>query len=412
MTVPAHSDGEAPWSRQLDRSPLEGVRILELSAIGPAPFGVMLLGDLGAEVIRVDRRERGEGEVNNRGISRNRRSVAVDLKRPKGQEIVLRLADHADVLVEGFRPGVAERLGVGPQVCRSRNGRLIYTRMSGWGQTGPRASSAGHDLNFASLAGAIHPMGRAGEPPAPPLNLVADFGGGGTYLAIGVLAALMERERSGRGQVVDVAMVDGVASLTSYLHGLAEVGRWEPGRARNRLDGSAPFYDTYATADQEYIAVAANEPEFYNRFLSALGLEPQQWPQFDRARWPALKREVAAIVSTRTRADWIELFDDRDACVSPVLHLDEAPFDEHLMARETFVEFGGVLQPAPAPRLSRTPGTIRSAAPQHGQHTSEVLMEIGYSRADLEALFSDDVIGPVEGPEASPRDAATMRGPR
>ncbi|MGH3441562.1 MAG: CaiB/BaiF CoA transferase family protein [Nitriliruptorales bacterium] len=366
--------------------PLTGVRIVEVAAIGPAPFGVMLLADLGADVIRVDRAARvgkpGQ-EVSMGGLSRARRSVAVDLKHPDGLDVLLRLVDGADVLVEGFRPGVAERLGFGPDACLDRNPRLVYARMTGWGQDGPLADRAGHDIDYAAVAGALHPIGRAGEPPPPPLNLVADFGGGGAYLALGVLAALFERERSGHGQVVDAAMVDGVASLTAFFHGLLAIGAWKPERATNLLDGAAPFYDTYAAADGGFVAVGCLEPEFYAEFLDRLDLDPEEWPQFDTARWPEQKRRLAEIFATRTRDEWAEVFAGSDACVAPVLSLTEAPDHPHLAARKTFVEVGGARQPAPAPRFSRTPGQAGDPAPEVGEHTDEIVRELGLDVAAL-----------------------------
>lgn len=376
--------------------PLDGVRIVEVAAIGPAPFATMLLADLGADVVRVDRvtavQGRTAAEVSMRGLSRNRRSVAVDLKHPHGVEVLLRLVDRADVLIEGFRPGVAERLGFGPEVCLGRNPALIFGRMTGWGQEGPLASRAGHDLTYAALAGALHPIGRAGEPPPPPLNFVADFGGGGAYLAVGVLAALVERQRSGRGQVVDAAMVDGVASLTAFFHGLLQMGAWTTQRASNLLDGAAPFYDTYATADGRFVAVGALEPQFFAELLERLGLDPADWPQHDRARWPEQKERLAAIFASRTRDDWEQVFADSDACVVPVLALDEAPHHPHLVARGSFTAVGGATQPAPAPRLSRTPAAIERDAPAFGEHTVAVLAEAGYPQAEIDDLLGAGVV--------------------
>lgn len=369
--------------------PLAGIRLVELAAIGPAPFGVMLLGDLGADVVRVDRVPRaapGGAHASMVGLSRGRRSIALDLKHPRGLQLLLCLSDGADVLVEGFRPGVAERLGFGPDVCRERNPRLVYARVTGWGQEGPLAHRAGHDIDYAAIAGALHPIGRPGEPPPPPLNLVADFGGGGTYVAIGVLAALLERERSGQGQVVDAAMVDGVASLTAMFHGLLAANGWTTQRGSNLLDGAAPFYDTYRTADGGFLAVGCLEPQFYAQFLDRLGLDPADWPQFDRDRWPEQKRQLAAIFARRTRDEWLACFEGSDACVAPVLSLTEAPQHPHVAARGTFVTLDGVRQPAPAPRLSRTPGAVTRPAPVPGQHTDEVLAEVGCSRREIAQL--------------------------
>ncbi|MDX1658203.1 MAG: CaiB/BaiF CoA-transferase family protein [Nitriliruptorales bacterium] len=370
--------------------PLTGVRVLEIAAIGPAPLGVMLLADLGADVIRVDRVTAVHGqpgaEASMVGLSRNRRSIGIDLKSPDGLSVLLRLVEGADVLVEGFRPGVAERLGFGPDVCAEVNPRLVFARMTGWGQDGPLADRAGHDIDYAGVAGALYPIGRAGEPPPPPLNLLSDFGGGGTYLAIGVLAALLERERSGQGQVVDAAMVDGTASLTAFFHGLLELGGWSTERQSNLLDGAAPFYDTYATADGGFIAVGALEPQFYAELLDRLELDPDEWPQHDRDRWPEQKEQLAKIFAGRTRDEWIEVFAGSDACVAPVLALDEAPHHPHNQARGTFVETDAGHAPAPAPRFSRTPGAVRSAPPEYGAHTDDVLAEAGYESSEVEQL--------------------------
>ncbi|MBW3621231.1 MAG: CoA transferase [Actinobacteria bacterium] len=362
--------------------PLDGIRVIELAAIGPAPFGVMLLGDLGADVIRVDRASaviHGPGmEATMRGMSRNRRSIGVDLKSEAGRDVVRRLVADADVLVEGWRPGVAERLGIGPADCAAVNERLVYARMTGWGQDGPLAQTAGHDIDYAAVAGALHPTGRAGEPPAPPLNYIADFGGGGTYLVIGILAALVERERSGQGQVVDAAMVDGAISLTAMFHGMLAMGAWTTERQSNLLDGGAPFYDTYATADGGFVAVGALEPQFYAELLARLELDPEDWPQFDQRRWPAFRTELTRIFAAEPRSHWDEVFAGSDACVASLLSLTEAPAHPHNIARAAFVEVDGAVQPAPAPRFSRTPGEVRSGAPEYGGHTDEVLAELGF----------------------------------
>ncbi len=372
--------------------PLQGVRIVELSAIGPAPYGVMLLADLGAEVIRVDRVAAATGhpgaEASMVGLSRNRRSVAVDLKQPAGVEVVHRLTAAADVFVEGFRPGVAERLGIGPQDLRAAHPGLIYARVTGWGQEGPLAPRAGHDLDYAAVAGALHGIGRPDEPPPPPINYLADFAGGGAFLAIGVLAALVERERSGEGQIIDAAMLDGTASLTAFLHGLRGLGAWSLERGSNLLDGAAPFYDTYRCSDGRFLAVAALEPQFHAELCARLELDPAEWPQHDPALWPEQKARLAALFATRSRAEWMERFSDNDACVAPVLDLDEAVDHPHNQARGTFVEAFGRVQPAPAPRLSRTPGSVERPPPEPGQHTDEVLAALGFdaeARAQLRA---------------------------
>lgn len=373
--------------------PLTGTRIVELAAIGPAPFGVMLLADLGAEVIRIDRPGGGGLEATMIGLSRNRRSVAVDLKREEGRDLALALIDTADVVIEGFRPGVAERLGIGPEVCRARNRRLVYGRMTGWGQEGPWSHLAGHDIDYAAVAGGLHPIGRADDTPPPPINYLADFGGGGAYLAIGVLAALVERAASGEGQVVDAAMVDGVASLSAFLHGLVDIGAWTTNREDNLLDGGAPFYDTYRTADDRFVAVGAIEPQFFAELLQRLELDPADFPQLDKARWPEQKKRLAEVFASRTRDEWAAVFADSDACVAPVLDLLEARGHPHLTARGTFVQVDGMVQPAPAPRLSRTPGEVRTPPPAAGQDTEAVLRELGYPAERISALRAAGVIG-------------------
>lgn len=376
--------------------PLTGIRIVELAAIGPAPYGVMLLADLGAEVLRVDRAAAARGrlgaEASMVGLSRNRRSIGVDLKAAAGVELVHRLVADADVLVEGFRPGVAERLGLGPDELTAADPRLIYARMTGWGQDGPLAPRAGHDLDYAALTGALHTVGRPDEPPPPPVNYLADFGGGGTFLAIGILAALVERASSGRGQVVDAAMVDGVASQTAFLHGLLTLGAWTTDRGANLLDGGAPFYDTYRCADGGFVAVGALEPQFYAELCERLGLRAEDWPQHDRTRWPALRAELTERFAARPRDEWAAAFADSDACVAPVLDLREAPDHPHHRARATFVDTFGVTQPAPAPRFSRTAGAIDRPPPRPGEHTDEVLAELGLDEPSIAALRDAGVV--------------------
>jgi len=341
----------------MDARALDGIRVLDLSRLLPGPFLTMVLADLGADVVRIDRPGRlpaSDAEVLLRG---RRCAVAADLKDPAQRDAVLALADGADVLVEGFRPGVMERLGLGPDVCLERNPRLVYGRMTGWGQDGPLASAAGHDIDYIALAGALDPIGRAGERPHAPLNLIGDFAGGGLLLAVGVLAALLERERSGRGQVVDAAMVDGSALLTAFLHGMIGAGLWSRGRGENTLDGGAPYYDTYPTADGGFVAVGALEPAFYRALLAGLGLSdaPDLPGQHDRSRWPELRERFARVFATRSRDEWAAIFSGSDACVAPVLSPTEAPDHPHHRARKTFVEVGGLAQPAPAPRFGRTP---------------------------------------------------------
>ena len=335
-------------------TPLHGIRVVELAGLAPGPFGCMMLADLGADVVRVDRP--GPATAPPGALDRGRRTVTLDLKAPAGVADLLALAARADVLVEGFRPGVAERLGFGPPACAEVNPRLVYARMTGWGQDGPLAARAGHDIDYIAVAGALDPLGRPGERPHAPLNLLGDFAGGGMLLAVGVLAALLERERSGRGQVVDAAMVDGSALLTGFLHGLVGAGRWPGGRGENLLDGGAPFYDTYRTADGGHMAVGALEPGFYAELLDGLGLTGSPLPeQYDEAGWPRLRAAFTERFAARTRDEWSAVFAGRDACVAPVLTPAEAPEHPHNRARGTFVEVGGQIQPAPAPRFGRTP---------------------------------------------------------
>ena len=377
--------------------PLTGIRVIEIAGIGPGPFCAMMLADMGADVVRVDRASAVRGgdpehppiDLMNRG----RRSIGVDLKSDQGVDTVLALAEGADALLEGFRPGVAERLGIGPDDCAARNPRLVYGRMTGWGQDGPYASAAGHDLNYISLAGALHPIGRQGEAPVPPLNLVGDFGGGGMYLAFGMACALVEARRSGRGQVVDAAMVDGAASLMTAFYGMAHSGFWSDERGTNLLDTGAHFYNVYETADGRYISLGPIEPQFYAELRERLGLHGSQWDdQGDRSRWPELKAELAEVVAQRTRDEWCELLEGTDTCFAPVLSLDEAPSHPHNRERGTFAEVAGVVQPAPAPRFSRTPGAIGRPPPHAGQHTDEILDELGLDADAIAALRASGAV--------------------
>jgi alpha-methylacyl-CoA racemase len=382
--------------------PLHGVRVVEVASIGPGPFTAMLLADMGAEVVRVDRVPSPDGppdasptapdpsvDVLNRG----RRSVAVDLKHPDGVSTVLRLVEQADVLLEGFRPGVMERLGLGPGPCLDRNPRLVYGRMTGWGQDGPLASAPGHDINFIAVAGALRGIARPGERPVPPLNLLGDFGGGGLLQAFGIVCALLEARASGQGQVVDTAMVDGAALLMAMVCSLRATGKWTDEVGGNLLDGGAPFYDTYETADGEYVAVGAIEPRFYAELVRGLGLDAGDLPdQLDRSRWAEGEERVAAAVRSRTRAEWCERLEGSDACLSPVLTVDEAAEHPQLRARGTYVEAGGVLQPAPAPRLSRTPAAVAGPPPRPGQHTDEVLTAWRHTPEEIARLRQTGVV--------------------
>jgi alpha-methylacyl-CoA racemase len=374
---------------------LGDVRVLCLSSLGPVPFAAMLLGDLGAQVIRVDRPDRA-GSLTGLPLeddprTRGHRGIGIDLRSPEGRAVLLRLAASADVFLEGMRPGVAEKLGIGPDDLLDVNPGLVYSRATGWGQSGPRATQAGHDINYAAVAGGVFPLGPAEAPPLPPLNLLADFGGGGAYLALGVLAALHQRRRTGHGQVVDAAMVDGVASLTTMLHGMLAAGRWSDRRGENLLDGAAPFYRTYRTADDGFMAVGALEPQFYRELLDALGLEPGEWPQHDRSRWPGQSARLAEIFAARTRAEWERVFAGRDACVTPVRSLAEAASSAELRERGTFVDWGGVPQPAPAPRLSASAVTERPRSRWCG-HTDQILAELGYAADAIAALRADKVV--------------------
>ena len=373
------------------RGPLTGVRVVELAGLGPAPHACMVLADLGADVLRVDRPGGGFGVLSHDLLTRSRRSAAVDLKHPAGAEVVLRLADAADVLVEGLRPGVAERLGVGPEVVSARNPRLVYGRMTGWGQDGPLADRAGHDIDYLAISGALATIGETGGPPVPPLNLVADFGGGSMLLVAGVLAALVERATSGRGQVVDAAMVDGVSTLLAMTWGMRAAGTWQDTRGSNLLDGGAPFYSTYACADGGWLAVGAIEPQFWAVVVEVLELHDAP-PQSDTARWPELRRRIAEAVARRTRDEWAEVFAPLDACVAPVLTLGEASQHPQMLARETLVELDGVVQPAPAPRLSRTPGEVSGPPTRPGQHTREALHDWGFGADEVARLVADAVV--------------------
>ena len=371
--------------------PLEGVRVIELAGIGPAPMCCMLLADLGADVLRVDRIDASPelfpAPARFQVLNRGRRSVGLDLKSADGRSAALDLVARADLLVEGFRPGVAERLGLGPSTCHAKNPRLVYGRMTGWGQDGPLASTVGHDIDYLALTGALHAIGRAGEPPVPPLNLVADFGGGALYLAVGLLAALVERERSGLGQVVDAAMVDGAAHLTTMVHGLMAAGAWRDERGVNVLDGGAPFYDVYRTKDGKYLAVGALEPRFFAALVRLLELpEVDHGRQLAPSEWPLLRASLATRILEKTRDEWCAIFAGSDACVAPVLSWTEAKEHPHLRARGTFVEIDGVVQPASAPRFSRTVPAVPHAAHEPHADTFAALADWGFSEEARERL--------------------------
>jgi alpha-methylacyl-CoA racemase len=379
--------------------PLAGVTVIELAAIGPAPFAGMMLADMGADVIRVDRIPSPSASDlealmrNDNVVDRGRRSIALDIKEPRAVEAVLKLVSGADILIEGFRPGVTEKLGIGPTDCLARNPKLVYGRMTGWGQTGPLAKAAGHDLNYIAISGALHAMGPKDRPPAPPLNLVGDYGGGGMLLALGVVAALFEAQRSGRGQVVDAAMTDGSAVLMAMLYGLKAKGLWGDERESNFLDGSAHFYGTYECADGRYVSIGPIEPQFYRRLLELTDTkDPHFAQQWSRAEWPALKEKFAAIFKTRSRDAWCDLLDGTDACFSPVLSMSEAPLHAHNVARKTFVESAGVVQPAPAPRFDRTPSELPPPAPVIGRDSVDLLRRAGYDDAAIEALVAARVV--------------------
>ncbi len=371
--------------------PLEGIRIVELAGIGPGPYACMMLADAGADILRVDRATGSRAKPAEKPhwdlLNRSRRSAAVDLRNPEGVALVLDLVESADALVEGWRPGVAERLGVGPETCLERNPRLVYGRMTGWGQEGPLAASAGHDIDYIALSGALWSIGRHSEPPVPPVNLIGDFGGGGLMLAFGITAALLEAKHSGKGQVVDAAMVDGAASLMTMTYAFHQLGWWYEERGVNILDTGAPFYEVYETADGKWFAVGAIEPQFYAEFLRVTGLENEDLPpQMDRDKWPEMKKRFAQLFITRTRDEWAKLFEGTDACGAPVLSPWEAHAHPHNAERSTFVEVAGVIQPAPAPRFSRTPSQIMRPPPVAGQDTDEVLGAWGIDSARVEHL--------------------------
>ncbi len=381
--------------------PLNGYRIIELAGLGPGPFCGMMLADMGATVIRVDRQDAGLINPLMDPQLRNRQSICINLKSPRGVEILLKLVDGSDALFEGYRPGVAERLGFGPEICLARNPRLVYGRITGWGQTGPLAHTAGHDINYIALSGALHAIGKKGEKPIPPLNLLGDFGGGGMLLAFGILCALLEASRSGKGQVVDAAMLDGTLALMAMFHAFRASGVFDEQTGTHFLSGAAHFYDTYETRDGKFLAVGALEPQFYRQFLEITGLGDSELADAgfnfgperqDVSAWPELKQRVAAVIKQKTRDEWCQLFDGTDACVAPVLTTSEASQHPQNMARDNFIEVGGVLQQAPAPRYSRTPTAEPHAPTTPGTDSRKLLAEIGCSDYEIDALLADGIL--------------------
>ncbi len=399
--------------------PLTGMKVVELQGRGPGPFGAMILADLGADVVRVARLDdvdpsdsetvaermlRGHRKIDL--LTRGRRSVAVDIRRPEGRDCALRLIQSADVVIEGFRPGVVERLGLGPDVCLQRNPRLVYARITGWGQDGPYASTPGHDINYVALSGALDALRvRPDEAPHPPLNLLGDFGGGGMILVIGILGALFERSLSGRGQVVDASMIDGVALLTTLFHGLRAEGLWSEVPGTNVLDLGTPYYNVYETADGRYVTLGGGEPQFYSELLKRLDLTDDELLQRkdDPVTWTEARGRLAEVFKTRTRDEWCTLLEGGEVCFAPVLSFDEAPRHPHNVARRTFVEVEGVVQPAAAPRFSRTPAAAPGPPTEAGQHTNEVLLECGFSTADIDALLGAGVVRQASDTESRPR---------
>ncbi len=377
------------------RGPLSGFKVVEMAGLAPGPFCAMMLADMGAEVLRVARPGAPDPtEARHYLVNRSRHSVALDLKSARGLETLRRLLAGADAFIEGFRPGVMERLGLGPEACLELNPRLVYGRMTGWGQDGPLAQAAGHDINYIALAGVLHSIGRKNEPPAVPLNLVGDFGGGGLYLAFGIVCALLEATRSGRGQVVDAAMVDGAASLMTYMHGLRAAHEWSDVRGENVVDGGAPWYHVYETLDGKYVSIAAFEPQFYAELIRLTGLDKagDLPPQHDRSRWPQLEERFARVFRGKTRAQWCEILEGSDACFAPVLDMAEAVAHPHNQSRHTFIEVEGVLQPAPAPRFSRTPPAKPRPPQPRGTDDAAALASWGFSGSEVQELQRGGVL--------------------
>jgi alpha-methylacyl-CoA racemase len=373
------------------QGPLTGLKVVEFAGIGPGPFCGMLLSDLGADVVRIDRKGQGGGRPADI-TARGRRSIGLDLKNPAAIETCLKLMESADVVFEGFRPGVMERLGLGPDVALKRNPKLVYGRMTGWGQTGPYANAAGHDMNYIAITGALHAIGTK-DKPIPPLNLVGDFGGGALYLAFGLMAGVIQARESGKGQVIDCAMSDGAASLMAMFYGFKASGMWQEERRSNLLDGGAHFYDTYQCADGKWVSIGSIEPQFYALLLEKTGIkDPAFAAQMDRGSWDSLREKLAHVIAQKTQDEWCEIMGATDVCFAPVLDLDQAPKHPHNVARQTFVEVAGVTQPAPAPRFSATPGAIQGPPPAIGAHDREALGDWGFSGAEIDALKANGAL--------------------
>lgn len=375
--------------------PLEGIKIVEMAGIGSEPFGAMMLADMGADLVRVDRKEKKVGVLDPKYdlLNRGRPSIIVDLKKPRGTDVVLKLVDKADGFIDGFRPGVMEKIGLAPDICLSRNPKLVYGRITGWGQVGPLAQVAGHDVNYISITGALHCIGPTGGKPVPPLNLLGDMAGGGLMLAFGMVCALFEAQRSGKGQVVDAAMVDGVSVLLTMIHAFKAAGRWSDERGVNRLDGGAHFYNTYETADGKWVSVGSGEPKFYRLLLELAEIDdPEFKDQLDVTKWPMLKKKLADIFRTKTRLEWCKIMEGTDVCFAPILTMDEAMEYPHNVSREVFVEMNGIKQAAPAPRFSRTKPEIRRPPAVPGQNTEEVLADWGFSIEEIASLRDAGVV--------------------
>ncbi len=371
--------------------PLQGYKIIELAGIGPGPFCGMMLADMGAEVIRIDRHSGRDGSKD--VLNRSRKTLALDLKKPEAVEIVLKLVESADAIFEGFRPGVCERLGLGPDICLARNAKLVYGRMTGWGQDGPMAKAAGHDINYISLSGALHAIGRKGQKPVPPLNLVGDFGGGGMMLAFGMVCALLEAQKSGQGQIIDASMVEGSAALMAMFSSLQNMGLFKHERESNLLDGAAHFYDTYETADAKYISIGSIEPQFYALLIEKAQLDPETFKQqINMKQWPDLKEKLTAVFKTKTRAQWVEIMEGSDVCFAPILSLAEAPHHPHNKARNSFVEVGGIMQHAPTPKFSRTIAQMPRPGKSTGADSRLILEETGFSRQEIDDLLTQGVV--------------------